>query len=27
VLFFTHHQHLRDMASAHLGQRVTTHTL
>ncbi|MGN8160177.1 AAA family ATPase [Salinisphaera sp. SWV1] len=27
VLFFTHHQHLRDMAGERLGTRVTTHDL
>lgn len=27
VLFFTHHQHLRDMAGARLGPRVRTHDL
>lgn len=27
VLFFTHHQHLRDMAATHLGSCVATHTL
>jgi uncharacterized protein YhaN len=27
VLFFTHHQHLRDMAAARLGDRVQSHEL
>ncbi len=27
VLFFTHHQHLRDMAVERLGPRVYTHDL